>query len=287
MTVFPRAYHAVARCIAALLLAALLAPMALAAQERTAATIAGILDLTDRGSRRLLPGPTRRALVRRSDSDGWLDGHQDLELFLDDQLLVEPRTVVRLGLRTANARGQVSLSPDLQAPDGALLVNEIGGHERALYRIEEAPRELGDLQLVVARGSLALDWARGRLVLWAGGIRSVVTGTRIVVAVDSVTQRGFIHLIEGHVTFPDRPEIDLRAGEWVLFQGTTIVTVGVPAAVAPARLAEAARWTADRAWPKPFYLRPWPYVALGAVVGAVYLMGNEGYSCDDCQCSEC
>lgn len=268
----------------------LIRPPVLVAQERTAATIAGILDLADRDQRRLLPGPTRRALVRRADSDAWLDGRQDLQLFWADQVLVEPRTVVRLGLRAGDASGTVSLSPELQTPGGELIVNEIGGKERALYRIEEAPRELGDMQLVVARGSLALDWARGRLVLWAGGIRSVVTGTRIVVAVDSVSQRGFLHLIEGHVSFPDRPDINLRDGEWIVFQGANVITVGVPTAVAPERLVEAERYTADRAWPKPFFKRPWPYIGLGVLGVGLYLMAGEGYDagCTDCrQCPSC
>jgi hypothetical protein len=180
----------------------------------------------------------------------------------------------------------VNLSPDLQTPTGELIVNEIGGRERALYRIEEAPRDLGDLQLFVARGSLALDWARGRLVLWAGGIRSVVTGTRIVVAVDSVAQRGFVHLIEGHVTVPDRPDINLRDGEWVVFQGADIVTVGVPAAVAPERLAEAERYTARQAWPqRPFYKRPWPYITLGVLAAVYFGLANEGY--DPPECPQC
>ena len=269
----------------------LLAPSPLAAQgQSTAATISGILDVVGPAERRLLPGPTRRVLVRRSDSNDWMESRQDLGLFWQDHVLVEPRTLVRLGLRSGEARGQVSLASDLQTPSGALIIDSIGGGERGLYRIEEAPRELGDLQLTVARGSLALDWARGRLVLWAGGIRSVVTGTRIVVAVDSVTQRGFIHLIEGSVTFPDRPDVALRAGQWVVFQGTQIVTVGVPAAVAPERLAEAARFTADQAWPRtPFYKRPWTWIAAGAVAAIWYGLSHEGEGryeppCDPRQC---
>jgi hypothetical protein len=275
---------------AALIAFALLAPAAASAQsaDRTAATIDGILDVEVRDDRRLLPGPTRRALVRRSDSNDWLESRQNLPLFWDDRVFVEARTVVRLGLRAGDARGQVSLSPELQTPTGELIVNEIGGKGHALYEIKETPRELGDLQLVVARGSLALDWARGRLVLLAGGIRSVVTGTRIVVAVDSATQRGFLHLIEGSVSFPDRPDINLRGGEWVVFQGANIITVGVPTAVAPERLVEAERYTARQAWPKPpFYKRAWPYLTIGALAAIYYGLSHEGYDPEQCSPRQC
>lgn len=253
------------------------------AQVEPTARIVGILDVLDLEERRALPGPTRRVLVQRSDSDDWLDGRDELDLFWADQVLVEPRTLVRLDLSAGEARGRAHLSADLQADDGALVLEEIGGNDQALYEILEVPRELGDLALTVARGSLALDWARGRLALFAAGIRTVVSGTRLLLSVSADGQTGALYLVEGSVSFPDFPAVTLGAGQMALLRAGFPPVVQAPGGAQASRLGDTAEWAADDAWPRPFYRQPWVMYggAAALAVGGLLLLTGDDYDPGD------
>jgi hypothetical protein len=245
----------------------LLLPGVLPAQEPGVARIEGILDLATGGAPRTVSGATERVLVTRAGAGEWLPAGRGMTLFRADRVLLEPRTVAWLALSAGEARGDARLAANLETADGALDLEWIGGIGRALYEIHDVPRELGDVQLTVAMGSLALHWMRGRLVLFTAGIRSVVSGTHLVLAASEDGDRAMLHLMEGEVTFPDYPGIILPAGQYALLESGAPPAVHLASEVS-ARMAEAAGWSGREAWPRPFYMRPavWVGVGLGAVV---------------------
>jgi len=235
----------------------------LAAQPAPTATIEEILLLQGTGRGTVIPGTTDRVLVLEADLGRWTETGAPRTLRLRDQLLVEPRTVVRLTLRSGGGEGRAHLSADPETPDGPAVLVPIGGAGRGLYEISESPEDPDRLEVRVAQGSIALTWLRGRLDLWAAGWRIAITGTEVVLNVNEAGDRAAFHLVEGTVAFPEAPGFSLQPGETALLQ------VGIPPLLHTGpepiseRLAEASQWSSRNAWPGR---NPW--VVAGAATGA-------------------
>lgn len=237
-----------------------------------------ILQLLGPDRRELVRERTPRVRYRRASAADWQNGRPDLPLFRADRVLVEERTLVEVAIRAGESRGDLHLSANLQTESGSFVTEEIGGNEGGIYEIRDAPERLGGLELYVERGSLALDWVRGRLSMFAGGIRSVVDATRLVLTTSADGQLATLHLIEGRVHFPDFPGTFLAAGQ------TALLRAGLPPQISNAGIEasrefdRAAKWAQDEAWPRPFYAKPWPYlgIAVGALAWAAQSGGDGG-----------
>jgi hypothetical protein len=241
----------------------------LPAQEAPTATIREILLLQAGGTGSMVPGPTDRVL-RQSAAGPWERVAPREVLILQDRLLVEPRTVVRLDLRNRAGEGRAHLTADPESGLGSVPLDSIGGAGRGLYEIGESPEEPGRMEVRVVQGSVVLHWVRGRLDLWAADWRATITGTRVLLTVSEDGERAALHLVEGSVMFPGAEDFLLRPGE------TALIRAGVPPILYPGpepvavRMAEAADWSSRGAWPGG--ASPWMVAGVAAGGAAAGLL---------------
>lgn len=218
------------------------------AQEIPTARVHEILLLQAGGTGAVVPGPTDRVL-RQAATGPWERVAPREVLTLQDRLLVEPRTVVRLDLQNRAGEGRAHLTVDPESGLGPVPLDSIGGAGRGLYEIGESPEEPGRTEVRVVQGSVVVHWVRGRLDLWAAAWRATITGTQVLLTVSEDGDRAALHLVEGSVMFPGAEDFLLRPGE------TALLRAGVPPILYPGpepvavRMAEAADWSSRGAWP--------------------------------------
>lgn len=252
---------------------------AVAQQPDTVGGIDRILDLRP-APPHTIPDATERVQLQRAPSPDWRNVAAGMPVVRADRIRVRPETLVRLGIDTPAGAGRADLGPRLVTEGGPLVLSsvDIGGTDDGIYEIRETPERLGGFELAVARGSLALDWVRGRLDLFCTGVRSSVEGTRILLSVDRAGETAVLHVLEGTVTFPDFPAVMATDGQVVNLRLGQPPTLFDPGAEAAESLERAGRWTMEGVWPRgrPFYRSPWLLLGVAAAAVGTWQLLDDG-----------
>jgi hypothetical protein len=164
----------------------------------------------------------------------------------------------------------------------------VGGVElqrRGAYEIlPDRVDPLSGLELRIRHGVLVIEHAAGRLDALASGTLMRISGTTLLLAVDSTRTDALCFLREGHVEFP---EYGIHTQEpnvvWRLREGVAPERI-VLGPGAQRQLIREVQHLSSGVWspPRPFYLRPEFYIPVGAAVvigGAILLTSgsDRGY----------
>lgn len=106
----------------------------------------------------------------------------------------------------------------LAAP--ALTLRNITFDQEGVYEIREDPRRLKGVELILTKGMMWLELARGGVAVRAAGTVTYVDGTEVLFVVDKDSTSGILYLDHGAVSFPDYPDIRVLDGQaWRLQNG--------------------------------------------------------------------
>lgn len=218
---------------------------------------------------------TRRAVI--SSQGNLFFASEGDPLRLQDLLKLESGLLLGLYVDGFGTRGRYSFASELGGID-AVVTDTLS--REGIYEIGPDPRRLKGLEFVLRKGQIFFQQLGGGVSVRAGGTLAHVDGTEALVVVGADTTRGLLYLKEGHVRFPDYPDLGVGDNElWRLRAGQPPQPLALDASSLEAwrRLADFHRHYLS---PKPFWQKPSFFLPAAAVVigGAVLLFsgGNGG-----------
>ncbi len=214
---------------------------------------------------------TRRAVI--SSRGNLFFARQGDVLRLEDLLKLESGLLLGLYIDGFGTRGRYSFASELGGID-AVVTDTLS--REGIYEIGPDPRRLKGLEFVLRKGQLFFQQLAGGVSVRAGGTIAHVDGTEALVVVGADTTRGLLYLKEGHVRFPDYPDLGVGDNQlWRLRAGQPPqpLALGVASLDAWRRLADFHRKYLS---PKPFWQKPSFFLPAAAVVigGAVLLFSG-------------
>ncbi|MFZ0391724.1 MAG: hypothetical protein WAN36_14790 [Calditrichia bacterium] len=213
-----------------------------------------------------LQEPTKRVRVQQHESAGWQDGYSGLPVQLGDKILINQYTRVYLELADAERKGKLLLSS--AKPDGS-------EHEAA-FNIGEEITPIEGLQFTILKGSLVIDWTRGKLTAVAAGIRCLFEGTQAVFIAEEDGQSAVLYLQEGRISYPDFPGFELTGPQTARLIAGQPPMIAAPEASSPEQLDQFADQQ-TRLWKKPFWQQTGFLILGGAAsAGLLYLILSSG-----------
>jgi hypothetical protein len=225
--------------------------------------------LAGRGERRIEQA-TPMVQVQRTAGGDWLNAAPRTDVRNGDQLLVQRYVDVQVDVDRATHRGTLTFLPQVLRVGRAPVFGGDPASRDGFYSL--ADRAAGELSVNVQRGALVVDWTHGRLQITAANTRCVITGTRVIVAVDSTGNAGFLYVIDGTVLLLDTPGLVPRPGDVIRLQRGALPVRAQPDQVQVRDLADGFQYNNRQVWAggRLFLLRPEFFVpALAAVTGGV------------------
>lgn len=147
---------------------------------------------------------TDRVRIQRKE---WINARPKIDLFRREIMQVKKYIRADLQIRRSDQRGNIYFVPE--APD----TSQHTIKDEGIYRITDAPEELGGFKLLITKGSLVFDWLYGTLSVDAVGINVDISGTRAVIAVDESGDEGILYLEQGELSFPKHPNLQVNSME--------------------------------------------------------------------------
>jgi hypothetical protein len=251
-----------------------------AQEESRVGEIEKVAELVGGGEVVRIDRESDRVQVRRGTE--WALAGPASGLLTKDLLRVQRYVDVRFRVDRPAERGRLTFLPEALLPDGAraFSIDSVGPH--ADYVVLEDSTAQRDLTVVVETGSLVVNWSVGRLAVVAAGVRSLITGTRVAYAMEASGDAGQIFLEEGSLSFPDFPEIDVRAGQIVFIQRGLPPRVSDPGSEEVELYQLAILYNDEEVWEgsttPPFWRRPAFFIPAAVAVtgGVVALLLSRG-----------
>jgi hypothetical protein len=233
-----------------LLLAFWAAPEALAGQAGEVGEIESIVEVSGRKPRPITRTPSGVQL-RAGQTGALADALPGARIGAGGILQVQQNRDVRVRMVRPTHRGSLTALPELTDPNGISVfrATPVGrGIRQGVLAVPSAQPRADEILLKVEQGALLVDWTRGRLVVEAAGTRTVVRGTRVAFAVDTIGDNGILFVESGEVEFPDHPGMRAPVGSLIQFRRGLPPALLPPGAVVPGEVSEAFRYHNQVVW---------------------------------------
>jgi len=248
---------------------AVLLPGARSAAQTPVGRIERIAQLVSGGQPVQISQASEFVQIRRGLTETWILAGPKMSLAETDRLRVRRYVDARVKVDRPTQRGNLTFLSEVLSSDGGQVF------QMAATPVEQSEYVIGDtvgqqeLSVVIERGALIVHWSAGRLAVVAAGVRSVITGTKAVFAMDSTGDDGLLYLEEGSVALPDFPEARVSPGQIVRLRRGIPPVISKPSPIEQNGYRQGARFNGDQLWSrfKPFWQKPAFFLPAAAVVG--------------------
>jgi hypothetical protein len=251
-----------------------------AAQQENAGRLTRIAQILGGRRAREIRTASPAVQVQRGTGTAWINLAPRADLQTLDSLRVQRYVNAEVAVNRRTQNGVLTFLPELFYDQGRRVVSTVptaNPLREAVYQLRAHPQRPGELAVSIRRGALIVDWAHGQLEIDAAGTRSVIAGTDLVIAVDSLGNDGVLLLQSGAVTFPDFPAVQIQPGQLVRLQRGLPPTVSSLTAIGLQEYREAVQYNTRQVWSVPAWRSP-PVLlaAAAAVVGATVAVVGGG-----------
>lgn len=239
--------------------------------------IEDIAQIVAAGEEERIDGPTTSVRVQRGT---WQPARRAMPLQFEDAVSLERNYHVKLDVDRPSQDGKLTLATDLRRHGGEVVsVPDFTVGADGEFVLARDPAQPGHYALRVVRGVAVIDWVNGVLAVEAAGHRTVITGTKVVVAVTADGSTAFVFVVSGTLTAAGSA---VSAGDLVqLERGVEAPTVSRPSERLVRGLRDVYRYNRAGLWSgfSPWYASPAflvPAVGVVAGVGTYFVVTGLG-----------